>query len=143
MNIVDGVIILFTMLELLNIVLLYFQPDSKRGNAMGYFKAWETSKNDKEIHALMHYLVNWVAGTKLIFIGLLILIVIEGSDRLKWLSLVVLIISISSFYWRLYPSIKNMDRENQLTQKGYSKSLSLMILLFIACFVLVAVVELI
>ena len=60
-------IMAFLALESLNIAVLYFQPASRLGNGVGVFNAFERSKADPEIHALVGYLVNWVAGTKLIW----------------------------------------------------------------------------
>jgi hypothetical protein len=134
MNILSIVIIAFLVLEGLNIMLLYFAPGSTRGNGMGAFKAFERSKADPEIHSMVSYLVNWVAGTKLIFIALLIVILISGNETTKIFSVVALILSIASFYWRLYPIIKKMDTADQITPKGYSKTLGIMIGAFIAIF---------
>ncbi len=72
MSAISIVTILFLILEMTNVLTLYFFPGSKYANAIGVFKAWEKSKADPEIHDFVKYLVNWVAGTKLIchlFIG--------------------------------------------------------------------------
>ncbi|MGL4913725.1 MAG: hypothetical protein ACRC3Y_14990 [Romboutsia sp.] len=53
---------------------------------------------------------------------------------MKMLSVVVLIFSILSFYWRLFPIIKGLDRSGHITPKGYSKTLGLMIGCFIFVF---------
>lgn len=47
--------------------MLYFTPGTHRGNGLGVFNAYEKSKSDSEVHSLVKYLINWVAGTKLIF----------------------------------------------------------------------------
>ena len=86
------------------------------------------------MHALVRYLINWVAGTKLIFVGLLIVIVASGSAETKLAAVLVLIASILSFFWRLFPALLRLDREGQLTPKGYSKTLGLMIACFVAGF---------
>ena len=134
MDILTIIIVFFVMLEVMNVALLYFQPGSKRGNALGYFTSWEKSKKDPEIHTLMQYLVYWVAGTKLIFIGLLVVIVVVSNERTMMYAVGILIVSISSFYWKLYPLIKQMDRNNLLTVKGYAKKLGVMIGVFILVF---------
>jgi len=123
MNILSIVIIAFALLETLNIFMLYFTPGTRRGNGMGVFNAYEKSKNDPEVYALVKYLINWVAGTKLIFITLLIVILITGSNTAKAYSVLALILSILTFYWRLYPAIRNMDRADQLSPRGYSRTL--------------------
>ena len=54
-------------METANVATLYFFPGSKYANGVGVFKAWEGSKQYPEIHKFVQYLVNWVAGTKLLF----------------------------------------------------------------------------
>ena len=68
MNMIRFVIIGIIVLEATNVVALYFFPGSKYANSVGVFKAWEKSKQEPEIHDFVKYLVNWVAGTKLIFL---------------------------------------------------------------------------
>ncbi len=137
MEILSIAISVFILLELSNVIILYFKPDSKLGNGVAVFNAWEKSKSDPEMHSFIEYLVYWVAGTKLIFIMLLIVILLTGSDTTKLLSVVALILSIASFYWKLYPIIKQLDEKNEITPKGYSKTLGIMIGTFIAVFCLV------
>lgn len=137
MEILSIVISIFILLELSNVIILYFKPDSKLGNGVAVFNAWEKSKSDPEMHSFIEYLVYWVAGTKLIFIVLLIVILLTGNDTTKLLSVVALILSIASFYWKLYPIIKQLDNKNEITPKGYSKTLGIMIGTFIAVFCVV------
>lgn len=137
MEILSIAISIFILLELSNVIILYFKPDSKLGNGVAVFNAWEKSKSDPEMHSFIEYLVYWVAGTKLIFIVLLIVILLTGSDTTKLLSVVALILSIASFYWKLYPIIKQLDEKNEITPKGYSKTLGIMIGTFIAVFCVV------
>lgn len=137
MKILSLSIILFILLEISNVIILYFKPDSKLGNGIAVFDAWEKSKQDEQIHDFIKYLVYWVAGTKLIFIMLLIVILLTGSDTTKLLSVIALILSILSFYWKMYPMIKKLDNRDEITPKGYSKTLGIMIATFIAVFSLV------
>lgn len=134
MTLITIAILLFIVLETLNIIILYFTPTSKKGNGVGIFKAYEKSKEIPEVHALVKYLINWIAGTKLIFIALLIVIVLTADEFTQTLSVTALILSISSFFWRLYPSIKRMDKRNEISPKGYSKTLGIMIFSFLAVF---------
>ena len=127
MKILTVAIAAFGILEILNVLMLYFMPGSRMGNGVGVFNAFEKSKSDPEIHALVKYLINWVAGTKIIFIVLLAVIVATGTVTTKIFSAGALTISIATFYWRLYPAIRNMDRNGQITPKGYSKTLGVMI----------------
>jgi hypothetical protein len=134
MNILTIAMGAFVCLELLNVLMLYFSPGSSRGNGVGVFNAWEKSKEDDNVHQLVRYLVFWVAGTKLIFIGLLIVIILTGGRTTQLVSVGVMILSILSFYWKLYPMIRRMDRKAQITPKGYSKTLGVMIAAFVAVF---------
>lgn len=141
MSILSIAIVLFILLELSNVIILYFKPDSKLGNGVAVFKAWEKSKEDANLHEFVKYLVYWVAGTKLIFIVLLIVILITGSETTKLLSGVALILSIASFYWKLYPIIKGLDERGEINPSGYSKTLGIMIASFIAVFCLAVLLE--
>ena len=134
MNVLTIVIIGFLILEATNVATLYFFPGSKYANGVGVFKAWEASKQYPDIHNFVKYLVNWVAGTKLIFISLLIVILFSGDENTLLLTAVALIASILSFYWRLFPLIRKMDRDSQIEPKNYSTVLGLMILGFIIVF---------
>ncbi len=134
MSPISIVIIGFIVLETTNVIALYFFPGSKFANSIGVFKAWEQSKQDPAIHDLVKYLVNWVAGTKLIFLLLLIVILsIADADGLFYTAL-AMIISISTFFWRLFPLLRKMDREGQLGTDNYSALLGLLISLFILVF---------
>lgn len=134
MDILSIVLAVFGTLELANVLLLYLAPGSRRGNSIGFFDAYEKSRNDPEVFALVTYLVNWVAGTKLIFIVLLIGIIITGSPATKVFSAIALVFSIMTFYSRLYPAIRKMDENGQITPQGYSRTLAVMILVFILVF---------
>jgi hypothetical protein len=102
-------------------------PDTKLANAMGYFKAWEKSKRDSDVHALAKYLVNWVAGTKLIFIMLLGILLFTGDQKVLVITAAAMIVSISSFYWRLFPAIRKMDQNGEIDPENYSITLGWMI----------------
>jgi hypothetical protein len=113
---------------------LYFYPGSKYANGVGVFNAWEKSKRDPEIHNFVKYLVNWVAGTKLIFILLLIVILPTADDQTLILTAVALVVSITAFFWRLFPLIRKMDRNSQIDPKKYSIVLGGMIMAIILVF---------
>jgi len=131
MNLLTLVTIGFLILEATNVVTLYFFPGSKYANGVGVFKAWEKSKADPEIHDFVKYLVNWVAGTKLIFILLLIVILYVADDQTLIFTGAALVLSIASFFWRLFPLARKMDREGQVDPKNYSITLGWMIGAFI------------
>ncbi len=137
MNIISIGITIFIILESLNVLTLYFYPGSQMGNGLGVFNAWEKSKKDPEMHQFVQYLVFWVAGTKLIFISLLVVILFTAPESTQLLTTVAMIASISSFYWRLHPIIKKLDAEGHITPTGYSKTLGIMITGFIGLFAIV------
>lgn len=124
----------FLLMEVANVVALYFFPDSKLANSVGVFNAWEKSKADPEIHNFVKYLVNWVAGTKLIFILLLAAILITADEQILLLTGIALILSIAVFFWRLFPMMRRMDRDDQISPKNYSSVLGWMILGMIIAF---------
>lgn len=134
------VIFAFIILETSNVLALYFFPGSKRANAVGVFKAWENSKQYPEIHDFIKYLVYWVAGTKLIFLLLLGVIVLFGNLEVQKLSLIALGLATLTFYWRLFPLIRKMDQGDQIRPKNYSIILGVMILTFILLFGIAALI---
>ena len=140
MDILSVAIIVFAVIETLNILTLYFRPGSRLGNGIGVFNAYRKSQADPEVHELVRYLVNWVAGTKLVFVGLLAVIVLTGSQTTKAFAIIALIVSILSFFWRLFPAIVRLDRDGQITPSGYSRTLGTMIACFIGGFVAALVV---
>lgn len=91
-------IIGFLLLESTNVAVLYFFPDSKLANSVGVFTAWEKSKDDPEIHDFVKYLVSWVAGTKLIFILLLVVILLTADEQTLLLTGIALVMSIAVFF---------------------------------------------
>lgn len=136
MALIKIVIGLFILLETGNIMMLYFKPDFNMGNGMGAFKAWAKSKENPGFHDLASYLVNWVAGTKLIFIGLLVVMLFTADEPTLLITAGVLALTISTFYWRLFPLIRKMDRGGQIEPAGYSKTLGWMILVFVVMFLI-------
>ncbi len=132
--IVKIVILSFLLLEASNVLALYFFPGTRKANAVGVFSAWEKSKQYPEIHDFIKYLVYWVAGTKLIFILLLGVIVLFGDINIQRLSLIALSVATLTFFWRLFPLIRKLDRNEQVTPKNYSILLGGMILLFVTVF---------
>ncbi|HAE23391.1 MAG TPA: hypothetical protein DCG47_13890 [Spirochaetaceae bacterium] len=134
MSLLDIALIIFVVLETLNVVLLYKMPSSTRGNAVGVFKAFGKTREDPGVAAFVDYLISWVAGTKLIFIVLIIGVLLAGSPEIKVYSGIALVFSIMTFYSRLYPALKRMDKEGQLDPRGYSRTLAIMIGGFILVF---------
>ena len=140
MNILQIGILIFVSIEFLNIATLYFMPSSRIGNGVGVFNALEKSNQDEELKPFVGYLINWVAGTKLIFIMVGIVIIVFGNEKTQLYTVIAFIISILSFYWRLFPTIKKLDKLGQITPKGYSKTLNILIVSFIVMFIAVLVI---
>ena len=130
-------IIAFMALELSNVIALYFKPDFTYANAIGMFNAFEKTKDDQGIYDFVKYLVNWVAGTKLIFIMLLVVVLLFGNDITLLYSLAALVASIATFYIGLLPLIRKMDKRDEITPKNYSIVLAIMISTFIVAFLVV------
>jgi hypothetical protein len=128
------VILSFILLELSNVIALYFAPGSRYANAVGVFTAWEKSKQYPEIHDFIRYLVYWVAGAKLIFLLLLAAIIVVTDLDSQRMSLFALAIATAAFYWKLFPLIRKMDKAGEIKPKNYSIILGVMIFLFIAVF---------
>jgi hypothetical protein len=127
MTVLIVTVCVFLLLEAANVGALYFQPGTDKFNAVGVFRAWEASKAHPEIHDLVRYLTWWVAGTKLIFILLLGAVMAFGDDLMRVVAVAALMLSILSFFWRLFPLIRRMDAQGQLTLPHYSRVLGVMI----------------
>ena len=134
------VILGFVILESSNVIALYFFPESKYANAVGSFRAYERSKQDPVVHDFVRYLVNWVAGTKLIFLLLLLVIVFTADTDTLVLTGIAMAVSISSFFWRLFPLVRRMDSEGQIDPPGYAKLLGVMIAAMVLIFVVATVI---
>ncbi len=143
MNLLQIGILIFIIIETLNVIILYFNPEFKFGNGVGVFNAYHDSKKDELMHSFVSYLINWVAGAKLIFIMIGIVVIIYGNYNTQLFTVVALILSILSFYFKLFPIIKKMDMENNITPKGYYKTLNLMILSFLFGFMIILAIVLI
>ena len=134
MEILRIAIYLFIIMELSNVIIMYFKPDFKYGNSMRVFNEFNKSKDDNNRYLFIKYMTNWVANCKLIFILLLFVIAIIGNLELLRYATLVTIISIGIFYITLYPIIKTLDYNGEIIPKGYSKTLSIMIISFMLMF---------
>ena len=128
------VIAFFLVMEITNIAALYFFPETKLANSVGIFNAWEGSKAYPEIHNFVKYLVYWVAGTKLIFILVLGMLLFTADDKILVQAAGALVLAIASFFWRLFPQIKKMDRNGEISPVNYSRILGWMIASMIVVF---------
>lgn len=133
-------IVAFIVLETSNVLILYFAPDSRLGNGVAVFNPWFAAQENKPMGLFARYLVNWVAGTKLIFIALLIAILATAGDTTKIAAVFAMIASIATYYVGLHPVIKTLDEIGEITPAGYSKTLFAMISGFQVVFAVAAVV---
>jgi len=143
MNILQISILIFVFIECLNVAMLYMMPQSKMGNGVGIFDAFFKVQEEGKYVDFVSYLINWVAGTKLIFIMMGLVAVIFGNEKVHIFSVVALILSILSFYFRLFPLIKKMDKLGEISPKGYAKTLNMMIMSFLLMFIISLVIYLI
>ena len=125
----------FLVLETAKVAALYLAPGSRRFNAVGVFAGWRASMQDPDLHAFVRYLVFWVAGTKVIFIALWLVILIVGEPRTQLAASIVMVPAIATFYWRLFPIVRRLDSRGQVEPPGYSRVLGWMIAGFIAAFI--------
>lgn len=133
-------IIAFIIMELSNVIIMYFKPEFKYGNSMNTFNEWEKSKEDELRHLFAKYMVGWVANCKLIFIAMLIIAVIFGSEKVLVFSVIATILSIGIYFITLYPIIKKLDMMGEITPKGYSRTLTIMIASFMIMFTVALVI---
>lgn len=133
-------IVAFIVLETSNVAILYFAPDSRLGNGVAVFNPWFKARETESMGLFARYLVNWVAGTKLIFIALLIAILATAGDATKIAAVFAMIASIATYYVGLHPIIRKLDEMGEITPAGYSKTLFGMITGFQVMFAVAAIV---
>lgn len=136
MDILTIAIYIFCIMEFGNVLILYFQPDSRLGNGVAVFDSWFDAKKDENLTLFVRYMAYWVAGVKLIFIFLLLVIAVFGNEMTKIFAVIAMILSISTYFWRLHPIIRKLDQNGKITPKGYSKTLGYMIGGFLLMFLL-------
>ena len=127
MSVVRVFLIVFVIIETLNILELYFMKDNCVFNGLCIFSGWDISKADPEVHRLVRYLINWLAGVKMIVIALVVVLIFTAPEQTLLLAACAMVIAISSFFWRMFPMIRKADKEGQITPKGRSKVLSSMV----------------
>lgn len=137
MIVLQVAVCLFLIMETANVAALYLAPGSRLFNAVGVFDGWRESQGNPDQHDLMRYLVYWVAGTKVIFIALWLVILLVGDHRTQVAASIVMLPAIATFYWRMYPLARNLDRRGKVHPAGYSIGLGWMIAGFLALFAIV------
>lgn len=123
MDILSIAILIFVVMESANVAILYFWPGSRLGNGVGVFNAFHNSENEEQ-KLFASYLVNWVAGVKLIFIFLLAVILIIGTEPVRLWAVVAMILSIATYFWRLHPTIKKLDAMGCITPRDIPRRLA-------------------
>jgi hypothetical protein len=139
MQVLTWVLVVFGVLEVMNVAVLFAAPGSRKANGVGVFAAWEKSKEDPEVHLLVRYLVYWVAGVKVIFLALLAVIVVTGSERTTTAAGGALALSVAVFFWRLFPLARRADQSGEMLPAGYSRTLGIMIAVMVAALTLATV----
>ncbi len=134
MGVLDIAILIFVIMESSNVFILYFCPEFPYGNGVSVFAHWNKSKEQKDVHLFARYMANWVAGVKLIFIMLLLIILFVGNEATKVGGAAVMVVSIASYFWKLHPIMKELDAMGEICPKGYSKTLAGMITGFMLLF---------
>ncbi len=136
------VMIGFLLLEVSNVFVLFITPDSRQVHGMGMFPAWQKSKSDPDVHNLMRYLTIWVAGSKLILVALLIVILAWGGKQLLPIAGFAMAISMLPFYFGLFPTMKRIDERYQVEPKGFSMRLGFTITMLILALLIGSIVAL-
>ncbi len=141
MGILDIAIIIFIVLEALNVIIIYTKPEFKYGNGMSPFRQWEELKKSQATKLFARYMANWVAGSKVIFIALLLAILLTAGEQTKLYAVIAMIPAIALYYIKLHPIIKELDGMDEIIPKGYSKVLCIMITVFVAIFGVAAILH--
>lgn len=134
MSILDYVILAFICMEGANIAVLYFKPSAIVGNGVGVFCGFHQAQEHPHAALFVRYLISWVANAKAIFIVLLLVIVKFATEEVKLYTCIAMVASISLYFVSLHPVISSLDKQGQITPKGYSKALAIMIFSFLIMF---------
>ena len=132
----------FLALEVANVVALYLAPGSPRANTVAPFAGWRDSMADPDLHRFVRYLVYWVAGSKVIFIALWLVILLTAPARTQVIASAVMVPAIATFYWRMFPIVRDLDSRGKVLPRGYARTLGLIIAAFAIAFAAAAVVAL-
>lgn len=81
--------------------------------------------------------------SKINFYILTIVVLIIGTELTRIWVVVVIILSIATYFWKLHPIIKRLDKMGKITPEGYSKTLGVMIMGFLIMFSLSLIIYLI
>ena len=143
MNAIQVSFLVFAIIEILNMLELYFMQDNCMFNGICLFSGWEKSKEDPEVHGLIRYLLNWLAGMKMLVIGLVLVLIFTAPKQTLILSAISMVITIGSFYWRMYPMICKADDAGQIKRKGRSRLLGTMVAGLQFSFIVTIIIEMV
>lgn len=79
--------------------------------------------SNPDIYLLMRYLTIWVAGSNLILVALLMVVLGWGNQQLITIAGLAMAISMLPFYFGLFPAMKKIDQNDQVVPKGFSMRL--------------------
>ncbi|MEJ2758803.1 MAG: hypothetical protein P8046_10020 [Anaerolineales bacterium] len=120
-------LLVFAGIEALSVLELYFMQDRCMFNGMALFSGWEISKEVPEVHGMVCYLINWVAGMKLIVVGLLVILVLMAPTQILLLVGASLFVTVASFFWRMFPLVSKFDANGFIQPAGRAKTMGLMV----------------
>ncbi len=120
-------LLVFALTESLSILELYFMQDRCMFNGVAMFSGWEISKEVPEVHGMVCYLVNWVAGMKLIVVGLLVVLALTAPTQTLLLVGLALFLAVASFFWRMFPLANKFDQFGFIRPKGRARTMGLMV----------------
>jgi hypothetical protein len=127
MSAIQVTLLVIMAVEILSVMELYFMQDRCIFNGVAMFKVCEVARKDPDLFGLVRYLVNWVAGIKLIVIGLVAVIVFTAPEQTILLAAISMVFTIASFFWRMFPMSRFFDEMGQIEPKGRSKMLGAMV----------------
>jgi len=128
MSTIQVSLLVFVAIEMLSVLELYFMQDHAVVNGVSMFRGWEISKEVPVVHDLICYLVNWVAGIKLIVIALILVLIFTAPQQTLICAGVALVLAISSYFWRMYPTLRKHDQAGLVEPRGRSRLMGVMVL---------------
>jgi hypothetical protein len=128
MSAIQVTLLVIAVVEVLSVLELYFMQDRCIFNGVAMFKVCVLARKNPDLFGLVRYLVNWVAGIKLIVIGLIVVIVFTAPANTILYVAISMIFTIASFFWRMFPMSRQFDEAGQIEPKGRSKMLGMMVL---------------
>lgn len=120
-------LLVFAGIETLSVLELYFLQDRCMFNGAAMFSGWEISKEVPEVHGMVRYLVNWVAGMKLIVVSLLVVLALTAPTLTLLYVGITLALTVGAFFWRMFPLAHKFDTYGFINPKGRAKTMGLMV----------------